>query len=134
MKKRTTVGVALMCGLVLALALPGFALAEEQGDKGSVKCGARLSFAVSQGVVYVDANGDGICDYCPQGNGGSGGNGAGPVDANGDGVCDNYPRAGGGADDYGQGTGFIDANGDGICDNRGTGPGRGGSMNAGARR
>ncbi len=64
---------------------------------------------------YVDANGDGICDYF--------------VDADKDGICDNCSWAlGRGA---GRGRYFVDKNGDGICDNdtsgtrRGLGCGRG---------
>lgn len=53
---------------------------------------------------YVDANGDGICDYCSAS--------CAFVDANGDGICDNYTGSCIGA-------GYMDVNGDGICDNYG---------------
>jgi len=59
------------------------------------------------GPRFVDANGDGICDFYGQGGRGMGrgraaGGGWGPafVDANGDGMCDNYPQGGVG---YGRG-------------------------------
>lgn len=41
-----------------------------------------------RGINYIDANGDGVCDYC--GNTGCGGHGRYYIDADGDGVCDNY--------------------------------------------
>ncbi len=67
--------------------------------------------AVSRGngrgraLNYVDANGDGICDYFGTGRG----CGRWFTDANGDGICDN----------------FKDADGDGVCDYfQGRGAGR----------
>ena len=62
------------------------------------------------GLGFVDADGDGICDYWAGGLGA--GMGLGFVDADGDGVCDYYA----GRLAAGIGLGFVDADGDGICD------------------
>ena len=70
---------------------------------------------------YVDANGDGICDYF--------------TDKDGDGICDNCNwegRPGNGCGRY-----FVDKDGDGICDNyavRGTGRGAGRGRRGGQGR
>lgn len=53
---------------------------------------------------YIDSDGDGICDYC----GSFHSSGSAFVDADGDGICDYYA--------VGQCGGFVDADGDGICD------------------
>lgn len=51
-----------------------------------------------QGIYYVDANGDGVCDYH--------GANCNYVDADGDGVCDNYGTGlGGGCHGGGRGCG-----------------------------
>lgn len=73
----------------------------------------------SCGMGFVDADGDGVCDYCGNGYGA----GYGYVDANGDGVCDNYGT--GSCYGAGCGYGYVDANGDGVCDYYGTGVGGG---------
>ena len=57
----------------------------------------------------------------PRGNGQERGNGAGFVDADGDGVCDYFGTGRG----NGQGVGFVDKDGDGVCDYFGTGCGSG---------
>lgn len=70
---------------------------------------------------YMDADGDGICDYC--------GVSCSFVDADGDGICDNYAAL------CGMGTGYVDADGDGVCDYYGTyGCGRGGRGGRGCGR
>lgn len=100
------------------------------------------------GCHYVDANGDGVCDYA--------GNTCSYVDTDGDGICDNYqsyqencPVNGGAnfvytdSDDLydndtagqalGNGNGFrggcgrnyVDADSDGVCDNYAAGYSRG---------
>lgn len=91
---------------------------------------------------YMDADGDGICDYC--------GVSCSFVDADGDGICDNYAALCGmgtgyvdadGVCDYygtygcGMGNGYVDADGDGVCDYYGTyGCGRGGRGGCGRGR
>lgn len=123
--------------VVLALAIPGVALAAGYGQGGQDMRGAYAGAAdqataveaqaesvqaddtaatqAGWGAGYVDENGDGVCD-----NYGTGAGCAGFVDANGDGVCDNCGAT------SGTGCGhFVDANGDGICDNHGTGCGHG---------
>lgn len=70
---------------------------------------------------YVDANGDGICDYF--------------TDKDGDGICDNCDQAG--RPGRGCGRYFVDKDGDGICDNyaaRGTGRGVGRGRRGGLGR
>ena len=64
--------------------------------------GTTSAFAagLGQGPYFVDANGDGICDYAGTGCGGY------FVDADGDGVCD-YAGTGCGGH-------FVDADGDGV--------------------
>lgn len=65
--------------------------------------GAATAFAASPGSGgnYVDADGDGICDYA--------GSVCSFADADGDGICDN----------------LTDTDGDGVCDNSARGHGRG---------
>ena len=72
---------------------------------------------------FVDGNGDGACDACTAGAGCR--NGAGYVDADGDGVWDNREATPGTGRYNGSGTGYVDADGDGVCDNYGTGAGGG---------
>lgn len=71
---------------------------------------------------YVDANGDGVCDYF--------------TDKDGDGICDNCDW--GGRPGAGCGRYFTDKDGDGICDHyavrqtgRGAGRGRRGGQGRG---
>lgn len=67
---------------------------------------------------YVDANGDGVCDYF--------------TDKDGDGICDNCDW--GGRPGAGCGRYFTDKDGDGICDHyavRQTGRGRRGGQGRG---
>lgn len=45
------------------------------------------------------------------------GNGRGYVDADGDGICDYYGSGYGCGNGYGCGRGYVDADGDGVCDN-----------------
>jgi hypothetical protein len=94
-----------------------------------------ISFAVAQdtepdpvppnsnGVNFVDDNGDGICDNCGSGSRGAmnGNQGANFVDEDGDGICDNCGTGSRGAMNGNQGPNFVDQDGDGICDNIGTG-------------
>ena len=78
-----------------------------------------------QGGYFVDANGDGTCDYagisCPY-----------YADTDGDGICDNYGSR--------CGRYFVDADGDGVCDNYtngvrpGNGMGRGYGFRGGCHR
>ena len=74
--------------------------------------GAATAFAASPGSGgnYVDADGDGICDYA--------GSVCSFADADGDGLCDScgtaHLRGMAGA---GCGGNLVDADGDGICDN-----------------
>lgn len=73
------------------------------------------------GRGYVDADGDGICDYYGSGYGcGNGygcgygrGNGYGCGYGRGNGYGSGYGRGNG----YGCGRGYVDADGDGVCDN-----------------
>ena len=69
-----------------------------------------------QGIYYVDANGDGVCDH--RGENGVCGSGRYYVDADGDGVCD---HCGGSGSCFG-GRYYTDADGDGVCDWAGTCP------------
>lgn len=62
----------------------------------------------TRGRNFIDADGDGICDYCDTY--------CEFVDADGDGICDNY-GSGKCRTGRGRGRNFIDADGDGICDN-----------------
>lgn len=132
--KKLRIGIL---AVVLALAIPGVALAAGYGKGGQDMRGAYAGAAdqataveaqaesvqaddtattqVGRGAGYIDENGDGVCD-----NYGTGAGCAGFVDANGDGVCDNC----GATSRTGCGH-FVDANGDGICDNHGTGCGHG---------
>lgn len=77
-----------------------------------LSAGTDTAFAAGPrgGRCFVDADGDGICDYA--------GSVYVCVDADGDGICDvcgaNY-----GSCLTGEGTAFADADGDGICDNCG---------------
>lgn len=132
--KKLRIGIL---AVVLALAIPGVALAAGYGKGGQDMRGAYAGAAdqataveaqaesvqaddtattqVGRGAGYIDENGDGVCD-----NYGTGAGCVGFVDANGDGVCDNCGAT------SGTGCGhFVDANGDGICDNHGTGCGHG---------
>lgn len=72
--------------------------------------GTTSAFAVGpgQGPYFVDADGDGVCDYA--------GTACAYVDADGDGICDNCGRLAG----AGCGGNFVDEDGDGICDYAGT--------------
>lgn len=93
--------------------------------------GVTTAFAAGwgHGRNYVDADGDGVCDYYA--------GGRYFVDADGDGICDNCDGTGwhyvdtdgdGVCDYYGGGRYFVDADGDGVCDNYaggGRGAGRG---------
>lgn len=113
------------------------------------------AFAAPAGRNYVDADGDGVCDYWAEGIGCQKGNcrhaggcarrcagvGCRFVDADGDGVCDLLAAGAlqttgteGGTVGAGIGTGvcgydgcaFVDSNGDGVCDLHGAcGTGRG---------
>ena len=64
------------------------------------------------GRYYVDADGDGVCDYA--------GSACAYVDDDGDGICDTCGTIHGSCPN-GAGTNFVDDDGDGICDNYGTG-------------
>ena len=61
--------------------------------------------------VFVDVNGDGICDNCD--NKHEVGKRVNFIDANGDSICDNC----GNKHEAGKKENFIDTNEDGICDN-----------------
>ena len=74
-------------------------------------------------INYIDANGDGICDYYQGANQRRMNyiNNAGYgkfIDADGDGICDNYNAAQGRGlrNGLGRNVNFIDENGDGVCD------------------
>lgn len=56
----------------------------------------------NNGTNFVDADGDGVCDYF--------------VDEDGDGVCDHCTGDGTGNQGSGQGANFVDEDGDGVCD------------------
>jgi hypothetical protein len=81
---------------------------------------APVQAGTSVGPNFVDANGDGICDYYQSGTRrgrmGAARGGYGP---------------GGGAGNRGVGPNFVDANGDGICDTYQSGAARGGAGVAG---
>lgn len=70
------------------------------------------------GCHYIDADGNGVCDYA--------GNACSYVDADGDGICDYAGNA----------CSYVDADGDGVCDNYqercGNGPASAGTNSAGA--
>lgn len=71
--------------------------------------------------AFVDADGDGVCDHCPDGQCPN------YVDGNEDGICDHCAGA------NGQCPGYEDADGDGVCDNYGEGcPGGGHGCRNGA--
>lgn len=86
---------------------------------------ANTNTVSTTGYQYVDANGDGVCDWYGTQSGcginGSQGCGYGYVDADGNGVCDNYGTGAGCGIGMGCGYGYVDANGDGVCDYYGTG-------------
>lgn len=97
--------VALAGAVVIGV---GSASAEQPSVQAAVE-DSNLAAGVSGCVAsacanYVDADGDGVCDY--RGTRGAGGAGCW-TDANGDGICDNCG-------------GYVDADGDGVCDNRGS--------------
>ncbi len=72
----------------------------------------RFRGAHGGGANFVDADGNGVCDYYDT-------NRAGYTDANGNGINDYYEAGG---------AGFVDANNNGVCDlfeNGGRGGGRG---------
>ena len=83
----------------------------------AVLCMGVTGALAAYGRGYVDADGDGVCDYAGTGCGACG-KGHGYVDADGDGVCD---YAGTECERYGMGRGSVDADGDGVCDNAGYG-------------
>lgn len=66
-----------------------------------------------RGRNFVDANNDGICDYC------SVSASCEFVDADNDGICDNYSYNS--SKRKGRGRFYVDSDGDGICDNAATG-------------
>ena len=101
--------IAAIVALAGAVAIGvGSASAEQPSVQAAVE-DSNLAAGVSGCVAsacanYVDADGDGVCDY--RGTRGAGGSGCW-TDANGDGICDNCG-------------GYVDADGDGICDNCGS--------------
>ena len=122
-----------MMAAILVLTMAAGALAEEAG------CGRGCMRGGSGVRRYVDADGDGVCDYCGRGGRGS------DVDAEGDGGCDHcgqdgcgyYVDADGdGVCDYcGQGGRYyVDADGDGVCDNYNGGARGGAGRGRGGRR
>lgn len=74
-----------------------------------------LAACPGHGRYYVDANGDGVCDYAKSA--------CSHVDQNQDGICDTCGKSC--VSKKGRGRSFVDANGDGICDNYGKGHGNG---------
>jgi hypothetical protein len=116
-RSRKNITTLAIVALAIALLLPGavFAAYNVIPGKGGYEAVSGLPVK-THGVNYVDANGDGICDYAPLGGCCS------YADADGDGVCDHYSNYGcyGHGQGTGQGGGFIDSNGDGVCDNYNT--------------
>ena len=110
MKNKKKILAIVLMGLLVLTLVPAAVFAGYGSQQG-------------QGIGYVDANGDGICDN----HGSACGN---YVDANGDGICDNHGSACGNyvdtngdgiCDNHGSACGnYVDANGDGVCDNAGT--------------
>ena len=103
--KKIWMGLASVV-LVMTLGVTGALAAGHHGQ------GLRHTAVISSGTYgtcFVDADGDGVCDYH--------GTNCGTyfVDADGDGVCDYH---GTNCSGY-----FVDADGDGVCDNYGTGLG-----------
>lgn len=105
MKRLSVVGCVL---LGLGLFASDMAWAQAQPQRPTVQQPAAAQQR-QWGPRFVDANGDGICDYYGQGGRGmgrgraaGGGWGSAFVDATGDGICDNYRRGGAG---YGRGWG-----------------------------
>ena len=97
--------------LVMTLGVTGALAAGHHGRSTRYVSTSTSSVYYHHGTGFVDADGDGICDY-------HGANcGTGFVDANGDGVCDYHGTN--------CGTGFVDADGDGVCDYHGTNCGTG---------
>ena len=77
------------------------------------------------GRNFVDADGDGVCDYA--------GSHCRYTDENGDGICDNCGALAGACG----GQNFVDADGDGVCDNYaagGCGAGMGRGFHGGCHR
>ena len=117
-------------GLPAPVVKPGFV--DANGDGACDNCGQGNGAMVN----FVDANGDGVCDNCAAGGGQAprgpraGNSGANFVDADGDGLCDN---CGGGMQGHNGarngGGNFVDADGDGVCDNCGQGMGNGAMAN-----
>ena len=113
-KMMTMAGVGVLAIGLLVLPM--------NADAGRFR-GAQGGTGAGGGANFVDANGDGVCDYYGTGVGGGGAN---FVDADGNGVCDYYDTNaagytdanGNGINDYYEagGAGFVDANGDGVCD------------------
>lgn len=64
------------------------------------------------GRNFVDADGDGACDYA--------GTACRYIDSDHDGICDNRGRG-----KLGYGRNFVDTDADGVCDNYGAREGRG---------
>lgn len=73
--------------------------------------GVTTAFAAGPGCGrnFVDADGDGICDYA--------GSACRYIDSDNDGICDNCDQSR--MFQNGCGRNFIDADGDGVCDNYG---------------
>ena len=91
--------IGIITGILIALVALSTGVAAAQHGQGG-----------SGGALYVDADGNGICDNI--------GERPGFVDADGDGVCDNDCGRGNGGSGCG-GMEFVDEDGDGVCDNIG---------------
>ena len=68
------------------------------------------------GQNYIDADGDGVCDYCTLGTG------TGLRDGSGRQAGGRGQGGNGGGQGLGMSEDFVDADGDGVCDNYGTRP------------
>ena len=103
LNKMKSVVVAALGGVALGAALVGAVPAlAAGGGLGRTDLQADLAQAASAQnrtcAVYVDTDGDGVCDNreATPGTGRYNGSGTGYVDADGDGVCDNYGTGAGG--------------------------------------
>lgn len=112
----TTIAAA---ALVLTVGVTG-ALAAGPG-RGRQAAGGGASRYHAQTVCrYVDADGNGVCDYCGAYRAAYTGGGQYFIDADGNGICDHCGRMDGSC---GTGRYYTDANGDGVCDHYAAGGG-----------
>ena len=117
MKKIITAIAA--AALVLTVGVTG-ALAAGPGWGRRAAGGGTSRYHAQSVCRYVDADGNGVCDYCGANRAACTGGGQYFIDADGNGICDHCGRMDGSC---GTGRYYTDANGDGVCDHYAAGGG-----------